>query len=741
MKDLKNFQILVKTVRFFNPETRFAVFTADVMKAKRNTYVPSKNIQTFVGRIFSVNPGDKFSVSAFLDESVEHGTQYRIQTYSRVMPASLEEIKTFLAKFSGLGPARVKKLTDTYGLDVLETLRSSPSVLTELGLSPDAAAKIHNELIEDSCFEEILAFLHLNDLDFRYAMPIFTKYKTMALRKIKDNPYSLFHDRIIDFRTADCLANKLGFDWDTRERTEAAVLACISDDSETYGNLYLPYSMLMDRLESFLSRKKTGYASNSFSKKALSDAVEVLVRSQQIVAESVSDDVYLYLRQNYWAETKIVEKTQALSSAPKRFSYEEADVESALAQYEAENHIRLALEQKQAVITALCSHVSIITGGPGTGKSASLNALIYCIKVLSPDATLRMAAPTGKAALRMTELTNCKAATIHRTLQMGRQSQQLKSEELECDFFIVDEFSMVDCFLCATLLDAVVSYARVVIVGDHEQLPSVGPGLVLRDMIASGKVPVTRLIDIFRQGKTSAIVKNSHEIIRERVNEIEPYRLKIDKAPGGEFYFVERESVSQIQQTICASVHQLMNSYRLRADEIRVLSTIHGGDLGTNRLNRLLQDEFNPFGEVYEREDGLEIRIGDPVIHLQNNYDLGVFNGEAGIVKAFGYDMDKAVMVEYPGSRHVWYSEQNVDELDLAYAITVHKAQGTEAKAVVLPVHDTLRRTLSKNLLYTGITRAKDMVVIVGSKEAFSAGIRKSTVIERRSNLIKRLNA
>lgn len=657
--------------------------------------------------------------------------------------ATLDEIRVFLSKFSGLGPPRVKKLVDAYGLDVLETIRSTPDALLGLGLPPDVCKKIRDELVEDNCFEEILTFLQLNELDFRFALPIFMKYKTMAFRKIKDNPYALFHDKIIDFKTADRLAYKLDFSPESRERTEAAVLACMEGDSESKGNLFIPYSMLPQKLEKFLQCQESGFDINTFSPDSISNAVEGLTRSNLIVVDQVpaSGDICLYLRQNYWAETKIVEKMKYLEQSPKRFSFKKADIEAALTEYEVQSNIQLAPEQKEAVISALCSHLSIITGGPGTGKSTTLNAMLFCIRKLAPGAALSLCAPTGKAALRMTEVTNTAAATIHRTLKMGRFSQQLKSEELVCDFLVVDEFSMVDCFLCATLLDAVISFARVIIVGDHEQLPSVGPGLVLRDMIRSGKVPTTRLTEIFRQGKTSPIIRNSHEIIRDREEDDRRYTLLINQKPGGAFYFLEKDAVSKIQKAICKSVHQLMDKYSLAPDEIKVLTTIHSGNLGTGALNHILQDEFNPSGEAYERGDGLEIRIGDPVIHLKNNYDLGVFNGETGTVKAFGYDPDKTLLVAFPGGRDVWYSERDADELDLAYATTVHKAQGNEAKAVIIPVHDILLHGLSKNLLYTAITRAKQMVVLVGSKDAFSTALRRSTMVERRSNLITRLTA
>lgn len=736
----KTMTVLVKQVRYVNKDSKYTVFTGDIMRKKRNgVLVPTKNIQTFVGFVFSIYPGDRFSITAKLTESRLYGTQWSLQSYHREAPGTLDEIKRFLNQIPGLGPLSVKKLMDKFGLDVLEAIRNNPKAFDGMGLRGDAGKRVRDEIIANSCFEEILTFLQLNDLDYRHAFPIFKKYGVMSVRKMRDDPYSLFYNHIMDFCTADKLSRALKNPACDTNRIEAGLTACLQYDSEANGNLYLPYSKLTDTLETFLNSQKSGYPKCSITEIQAWDALDELIRARIVVTDTLpnSNESYIYLRENYWAETQIVETLDILNKEPKRTAYRKADIDDFLTKVRPGN-ITLAPEQKSAVETALTSHISIITGGPGTGKTQTLNSLITVIRNLTPNAVIKLCAPTGKAALRISELTNMPAATIHRTLKMGGYQTQMQPGELECDFLIIDEFSMVDCFLCAKLFQAAASFARIVIVGDHEQLPSVGPGLVLRDMIDSGRIPVTRLTTIYRQGKTSPIVTNANEIIRQHKPGETP-RLKVFTNPNREFYFVQKQSVSNIQNVICNSVKKLMKDYKLGMEDIKVLTPIHGGDLGVDNLNRILQEAFNPNGDSYEREDGLELRLGDPVLHLHNDYDLDVFNGETGIVSSLGYDQDKTVMVTYPNNRHVWYNYEQVEELDLAYAMTTYKAQGSEFKAVIMPIHETLMCGLSKNLIYTGITRAKKMVILVGTMDAFSKGVRKSTIIHRNSNLVARL--
>lgn len=737
----KSMVISVKRVIFFNKDTRYAVFTAEILKKNRSGgYAASKKIETFVGRIFSIHPKDRLSITAKQTESVLHGRQWQVCTYHREMPGTLEEIKLFLSNIKGLGPAKIKKILDRYGLDVLSEVRSNPKALDGFGMSDDQMKMVREEIVEGECFEDILTFLQLNGLDFRYAFPIFKKYELLSVQKMRDNPYSLYYDRIIDFQMADKLGHALHKDADSKARIEASIAAFLVDDSDSNGNLFFPYAELSSSLAAFLTAQKSGYRKNSFTKDQLWSAVEALVSARRITLETFpgTQELNIYLSESYWAETQIGKRLKELDAESKRFAYQSADIDHFLSNYKNIGGITLADKQAEAVKMALNSHVSILTGGPGTGKTQTLNAIITAIRTLSPKATIKLCAPTGKAALRMSELTGMPAATIHRTLHMGGHYPPLQAGELECDFLLIDEYSMVDCYLCARLFQAAADFTRIIIVGDHEQLPSVGPGLVLRDLIDSGKIPVTHLTTIFRQGKQSLIVKNAAEMIRPHGPD-EGYHLARSQQPNGEFYFFPQKKASNIQKAVCSAVKRLMDVRGFKMEEIKVLTPLHGTDLGTDALNYLLQDTFNPNGEKYDREDGLEIRVGDPVVHTHNNYDLNVFNGESGIVKALGYDPDKALLVEFPGMRRVWYDVSSVNELDLAYATTIHKAQGNEFKAVVIPVHETLMAGLNRSSLYTALTRAKQMAIFIGTPTAMSAGLRRNNEAGRNSNLAARL--
>lgn len=729
--------ILVKKIRYKNNDTKYTVFTGERLRKKRNgTWTPTKKVETYVGAVFSVYPGDRLSVSVQMIENRIYGTQWVLKSYHRERPGTLDEIKGFLSYIPGLGPASVKKLIDKFGLDVLDTICKDGNALESVGIKKDACQKVRDEIVNNSYFEEILTFLQLNGLDYRYAFPIFKKYGLIAIRRMKDNPYSLYYDKLISFRAADKLNYKLKNPAGDDERFAAGLVASLRYDSESNGNLFVPYDKLKEILETFLNSQGSGFPKSSVPDQRLHDALSELIRARIIETDPVPSpqNPSVYLRDNHWAETQIVKTIKTLETEIKHFSYQKSEIDAFLQQYKPGN-ITLAPEQRDAVETALTSHISIITGGPGTGKTQTLNTMIAVIQKLSPKAVIKLCAPTGKAALRISELTNMQAATIHRTLKMGGYRTALQEGELECDFLIIDEFSMVDCFLCAKLFQAAAPYARIVIVGDYEQLPSVGPGLVLRDMIDSQKIPVTRLSTIFRQGKQSLIIKNANEVIKLPAHPT----LTVNRRRNGEFYFFQNASVSRIQKTIQDSIHVLTTEYHMDPADIKVLSPLHNGDLGVDALNIELQNAFNPNGTPFEREDGLVIRKGDPVIHLHNNYDLDVFNGETGIVTDFGYTLEHTLLVTYPGNRHVWYNEEQVNELDLAYAMTTYKAQGSEFKAVILPVHESILKGLSKNLIYTGITRAKQIVILIGTKTAFSEGVRKSTIIQRNSNLAERL--
>ena len=736
---MEKLMIRVGKIRYYSKESKFTVFTADVLRKKKNgTFVPTARQELFIGKFFSIYPGDRFSIAAEPHESQRYGKELRVVSYHREMPGTLEELRHFLRNLRGVGPSTVKRILDTYQLDTLSVIQNDPQALTAIGLSKACSDKIRAELSANAYFEEILTFLQLNDLDYRYAMPIYQGYGEFAVSVMRDTPYKPYYKGIFPFSIADHLHHQMGRSELDPIRIEAGLLAYLQEDSQSNGNLFTTKDGLELKVSTFLNQKKSGHSTVLLSKAQIEQAADQLSKSRSIKISEMNGQVDYYLSNDYWSETQIVQDLHRITSSIKTSFYNLPEINGYL---DSIPGLSLAPAQRQAVITAMTSSISIITGGPGTGKTQTLNTLLGAIRYLSPKATFRICAPTGRAALRITELTQMKAATIHRTLHFGGRSDKiLKEEELICDFLIVDEFSMVDCSLCALLFRAITSSARIVIVGDHEQLPSVGPGLVLRDLIDSGKIPVTRLTQIFRQGRgSSRISDNAQRIIQ--YDNAQPLSLRISRNPHEDFYFIDRDSVSAIQNTICHSIRKLISDYGLSTDHIRVLSPIHGTALGTDAMNQLLQSVFNPTGEIYEREDGQELRVGDPVVHIKNDYDLGVFNGESGTILALGYDPDKAVLVEYPGGLRVWYSDLQTSELTLGYCSTVHKAQGGEFKVIIMPIHESISLSMTRNLLYTGITRAKQMVLFVGSKQAFVNSLRRNQIDQRNSNLVSRLQA
>lgn len=737
---MRDMAIRIKKIIYRDKISKYTIMKVTVLKyrPRLKTYQETKEEQTLVGRVMMLYAGDRFSVSAEEFDSKVYGKEYRICSYHREQPGTIDEIKNFLLNFSGLGPGKAKKITDLYGLDTINRILSDEHSMDSLGLATDKVDKIRKDIQDNENFEKILTFLQLNDLDYRYAMPLLKEYGAVALSKMKDEPYVPYLDGVIDFKTADSLSHSMSNLYNDPFRVQTSILACLRSDSENRGNLYMALNQLIKKTYLFLKRMRSGFAQIAFTEEETTAAIQELERKQYVVIDKdpVSGHDNLYLTINYWDELHVAERMKIIFDEPKSFDFKQSEIDRFISGFQNSTSMKLADLQKQAVYMALQKPISVLTGGPGTGKTQTLNTVIAAIKKLAPTAIVKICAPTGKAALRVSQLTNMNASTIHRLLKLGRYNNSLKEDELECDFLLIDEFSMVDCHLCAKLFSAVCPRARIIIVGDFEQLPSVGPGLVLRDMIGSGVIPTTRLTEIFRQAEKSRIIHNAHQIIKQQPEQ--PILLKISHSPGNDFYFIERETTEGIQKMISRSVESLIAKNGYAMDDIKILSPRKKTDLGTEGLNETLQDKFNPDGEPFECDDGRELRVGDPVIHLKNDYDLMVFNGETGIVKALGYDPDKAMLVEYP-DRVVWYNIMQIDELDLAYALTTHKSQGSEFKVAIIPVHETLLGGLSKNLLYTACTRAKEMVILVGTKNAFSLGLRKSTDLDRNTKLAERL--
>lgn len=737
-------EIIVNKVVFQNKASAYTVFQGTVLRwaPRKKEFLPTKEIHTFVGYFFCIFAGDKFSVEADEVFNKTYGTQYVVSSSHRVEPASAMEIRSFLQKnIKGMTPKRVQKVMDKYGLDAIHALRKDANAYDFLGLAQAELDEIRTALIQNVAFEDTMTYLQIHNMDCRYALPLHQKYGDSAVMTITDNPYAPYADDIYGFNVADKLFFALSHIPNSPKRCLYATLSTLRADAENNGNIFTRRKNLRVKMMEILTETadKKSEENFPFTDEDLDTAIVALESAGYIISETTSGEQHLYLRSNYYDERNIAVCLQGLLNEPKRIAYHPFAVSTFLTQYEVRTGLALAPAQKKAVEAALKGHVSIISGGPGTGKTQTINAIVSAIRTLSPDASIRACAPTGKAAIRLSEMTGIPATTIHRALGLGQYTGALKCGDLVCDFMFVDEFSMTDIQLCAKLFDAINPCCRVVMIGDYNQLPSVGPGLVLRDFIASGAIPTTILKQVFRQKGGSRIIENAHRIINHVSGQ--SINLRIAQKPHEDFYFIQSEDSREILALIKHSIAKIKKDYGYGVDAVQVLSPVHFGDLGVENLNHELQKVLNSkqsaLSVTFEDE---EFRLGDKVTHIRNDYDLDVFNGEVGFISEIGYTKERMLKVTYP-DRDVWYPLPALAELGLAYALTVHKLQGSEYPVIIMPVHQLQGRGLSKNLIYTALTRAKKMVIIIGSPEALSTGLRRETTIERESNLVRRIQA
>lgn len=735
---MRTMLVKVKKVLFHNPENGYHVFSAVVFKRKSDgRRQETKETVTCAGHFIVLYAGDFFEIQANKFEHTLYGERYNIIQSRRAEPGTIEEITKFLTRHGqGIGMVRAKKLTDKYGLDTLRMISRDIHTLDFLALPDEAKKSLYQDVHDNAIFEELLIFLQLHQMDNFYATEIYEKYGEESVNKLCDNPYAPYLDRIWPFGISEELHAALGYEYNTKERITYASLAAIEWDSENGGNLFLPEESLGQVIVSFLSACRSPYSKSTvFTEEEVKEAKENLVQMNLIEIDNHS----IYLAHNRKDECSIARNLRRLMTEPKRIAFQSGHINKYLTMYLSQSGVSLAPEQESSVMTALTAPISIITGGPGTGKTHTIKTIISAIQYLEPEADIRICAPTGKAAIRAEEMSGLPASTIHRMLGLRFFNQFVQPESLECDFLIVDEFSMVDAFLCNRLFTAAASFTRIILVGDANQLPSVGPGLILRDLISSGVVPVVTLKHVFRQANKSLIIRNANMLIGSggKVNQDFEYSAGKD----GDFYFIEAQSPTDIRTKIQSSIRKLNQKYGMPVSEIQILTPVKKGQLGTESLNCLFQEVFIPSGSAPAATDlEREFRKGDKVIHTRNNPTLDVYNGEVGIVSDVNCMTDNMLTVSYPDGKYVNYSITDMCELDLAYALTVHKSQGSEFQAVIIPVHRTVRRGISLPVIYTALTRAKKMVIFIGNKSELFAGLNNNkSISERRSHLIDRI--
>ena len=675
-----------------------------------------QDLVTVVGNMPEVHVGAVLSLGGVWRVDPKYGRQFSVEHFEETLPATVFGIEKYLGSgmIKGVGPKFAQRIVRQFGKDTLDVIEETPDRLLEVpGIGKLRVERIKKSWQEQKEIKNIMLFLQGHGVSTAHATKIYKTYGDESLNVVRENPYKLADDIWgVGFRTADTIASKLGFENDKFVRLRSGLLYTLNQLSNE-GHCYATRDMLL----------KTGAELLDIESDKLSKALDEML----LLEDVVTDGEAIYLPPFYYAEIGTAKRLCAIADDTNGLQIDADGLAERIRQSTGMAYDALQME---AIETAVRSKVLLLTGGPGTGKTTTTLGIITAFR--DAGAEIVLAAPTGRAAKRLSEATGLEAKTIHRLLEVKPPEGYQRNEEnpLEGDVLIVDECSMIDLLLMYNLLKAIPDRMTLIMVGDVDQLPSVGAGNVLRDVIESGCFPVVRLTRIFRQAQTSRIIMNAH-----RINAGKTPDLSNGKAT--DFFFMEREDPEQAVQTISELVHtRLPRSYHTTPGDIQVLTPMQRGETGAANLNQVLQQAVNP-GEDGLRRGGYLFRARDKVMQIRNNYDKEVFNGDIGVVEKVDLE-ERALSVRYD-ERAVAYDVTELDELVLAYATTIHKSQGSEYPIVVMPVLMNHFVMLQRNLIYTGVTRAKRALVIVGTKKALAYAVHHVTVEGRNTMLKERL--
>jgi exodeoxyribonuclease V alpha subunit len=707
---------VVDQIVFSNDETGFTVaHLLDADKGKKNC---------IVGLMPDIQPGETLVCEGGWKYHNDHGKQFEVKSFQVQPPQNLFGIQKYLESgiIKGIGPKYAERIVQHFGLDTLAVIDHTPARLNEIeGLGKKRIAKIKNCWDDQKSIRTVMIFLRSHGVSASLAQKIFRTYGQESLKKLQDNPYAIAKEiHGIGFKTADKIALSLGIQKEDPRRLVFGIEFTLWELSEE-GHTCCMENLLIHKASEILE------VPHELIIPCLNDA-EI---SGSIIRQTVESFEYpiIWLRILYFCESGIARELSRIKHD--RCNIRNIEVDKALSWVESKLSIGLAEKQKEAVMAAFSEKVLIITGGPGTGKSTITKAILTIAEKLTSK--ILLAAPTGKAAKRMAEITHKKASTIHSLLEydfIQKGFKKGKDNQLECDLIMVDEASMIDTMLLYHLLKAIPSSARVIIIGDVDQLPSVGPGNILKDLINSEKFKTAELKEIFRQAKGSKIITNAHKINSGEFPDIISY-------PYSDFFFIEAEDPETILDTIVKHVKEVIPKKKKYdpIEDIQVLSPMKKGIIGIENLNATLQNALNP-AQLSVNIMGRVFRIQDKVMQIQNNYQKLVYNGDVGIITEIDKEQ-QMLIIEYD-RRAVEYEFSEIDEITLAYACSIHKYQGSECPCVIIPVHTTHFKLLHRNLLYTGITRGKRLVILVGSKKAIAIAVRNNDV-QNRYTLLKTL--
>ncbi len=702
----------VEEIIYSNPDNGYIVCGIDSAE---------EGLFTATGYMPFITEGESVALSGSWVMHPDYGEQFKAEYCETVMPTDEESILKYLSSgiVSGIREATAKKLLAHFGTQVLDIMLKEPERLAEVkGISKEKAKNIGKAFCEIQSMQNVVMFLQQYNVSSNMAVKVHNVLGPNAVDMIRQNPYIL-SDMVdgISFKTADTIAFNMGLPKNSMMRIKAGLKDILHSAAYTHGHVYLPKNVLVEH----------GVYTLKVEENEVEGAISELIVRKDIFADNVDNDDVYYLYEFYEAEYYIARRLIAMSQNTQKFTMTEQQAERAIDALEEKTDLSLAPMQRNAVVTALSTGCMILTGGPGTGKTTTINTIIKILEDLK--LSIALAAPTGRAAKRISQVTGCEAKTIHRLLCTQRNSEgksvftHNEENPLNADVIILDEVSMIDISLMSSFLRAVKHGARVILSGDADQLPSVGPGNIIHDIIESNTIPVIQLNKIFRQAEESLIIVNAHRINHGELPDL--------TTKSSDFFFLKRNTPQESAFTVMDLFkNRLPKSYGVNPiSSIQVLSPTKKGLAGTVALNKLLQAHINPYDEMRPQHvyGNTIFRVGDKVMQTKNNYDMpysrengesgmGIFNGDMGIVESITA-RDKYMVIIFDEDKRVEYPFTNLDELDLAYAVTVHKSQGSEFPIVVMPVCSFAPMLMSRNLFYTAVTRARDMVVLVGSEK------------------------
>lgn len=701
---------VVERITYQNPENGYTVLRAAVKNYQ--------DLVTVVGNLLDVNVGSVLLLQGEWKVDPRYGNQFCAEKWEETLPATVYGIEKYLGSglIKGVGPRFAKRIVQLFGTDTLSVIEERTDWLLQVpGIGKKRVQMIQESWEKQKEVKNIMLFLQSYNVSTSFAAKIYKAYGNESIPAVKENPYRLADDIWgIGFKTADGLGEKLGFGKDDPLRCRSGILYTLNALADE-GHVYAEKEQLLQKAVELLEAKT----------ESVTAALETMLGTEDLR----QDGDAIYLPPFYYAEVGVAGKLKKLAAHTEGLPREAAVDFERLAQKTGFEYDEI---QKEAILKATVAKVMVLTGGPGTGKTTTTLGMIAVLR--SRKKRILLAAPTGRAAKRMAEMTGMEAKTIHRLLEFKPPEGYQRNEEnqLEGDVLIVDECSMMDVVLMNALLKAVPPQMQLILVGDVDQLPSVGAGNVLRDIIDSDAFPVVRLTQIFRQAQSSRIIMNAHRINAGEFPDL-------SNGVGTDFFFVSVEDPDAAAQEIVRLVKDRLPKYRqVPPSEIQVLTPMQRGVVGAAHLNTLLQEALNP-SEVCLRRSGYSFRVNDKVMQIRNNYDREVFNGDIGTVSSL--DLEERKLTVRFDDREVEYDVTELDELVQAYAITIHKSQGSEYPIVVMPVLMTHFVMLQRNLIYTGITRAKKLLVLVGTKKAIGYAVRNVTVINRNTRLKERLQA